>query len=123
MNCTSRAARSPQPLQLRLDVIERSLGSVQARALPVEGGVTDPRLIDLRPALYASYQAVDDARRAVRARETGDGRFVDEEIGELRQRLANLDRILARAEIPGVPGLDVLATTDDDGPDASEDAP
>jgi hypothetical protein len=116
--CAAHAAFRPQPMQLRLDVIERSLRSVETRALPrPDGGDVSPPL-ELQRALHASYDAVDDARSAVKARETGDGRAVDEKIRILRQRLETLDGILASAGISITPGLDVLATTEDDRPDA-----
>src|SRR5258706_16358036 len=100
VGCASRTAFSPQPMQLELDVIERSLASVEAR----DGGVTGPQLIEIHRALHASYDAVDEARAALKARERGDGRAVEAKIRELRRRLATLDGLLADAGISITPG-------------------
>ncbi len=119
VSCASRTAFSPQPMQLELDVIERSLASVEAR----DGGATGPRLIELRRALHASYDAVEEARAALKARERGDGRALEGKVRELRRRLGTLDGLLADAGISITPGLDALVTAQDYRPDASENAP
>jgi hypothetical protein len=120
--CSSRPA---QPMNLRLDVIERALQTVEVCSVACsrdagcgcaacDGGArSTEQSIELHQRIRETDSALRMLRDAIDARERGDGRRVDERVEELGRRLGALERVLSSLRITAPPGLfQVIAVSD-----------
>ena len=106
--CASRTASPADTMMVRLDIVERALGSTEIELrerTPQPGSTTPTSWSDARRALQEADAALQEARKTVSIWRSGDARPARPRLDELSRRLDEVRAALLPTGVSPSPGL------------------